>query len=84
LSQSVETADRYIGRLQDRCDRIGDVPLGGRPRYDLVQGLRTVPFETSALIAYRVVGNDVEITNIFYAGEDYEAVLRGDRERGDG
>ena len=40
-------------------------------------GLRTVPFERSAVIAYRVENDTVEITNIFYGGQDYEALYKG-------
>jgi toxin ParE1/3/4 len=45
-------------------------PQARRPR-----GLRTVPFERKAVIAYRVT-KAVEITNIFYGGRDYEALYR--------
>jgi toxin ParE1/3/4 len=43
----------------------------------LAAGLRTVPFEKSAVIAYVVDGERVQITNIFYGGRDYEALYRG-------
>nr|WP_260682893.1 type II toxin-antitoxin system RelE/ParE family toxin [Rhizobium laguerreae] len=63
-----------------RCRKIGDAPNGGRPRDDLAPGLRTVPFEHSAVIAYHVT-DAVEIVNVFYGGRDYEALLRaGDDE----
>ena len=51
--------------------------MGGRPRDDLAQGLRTVPFERTAVIVYRVT-SCVEITNIFYGGRDYETLYRHD------
>ena len=70
------TAQRFTQRLLDACERIGDAPLGGRPRDDLYPGLRTVPFEKRAVIAY-IVGKDVvDITNVFYGGRDYEAFFR--------
>jgi toxin ParE1/3/4 len=50
------TAQRFVTRMRDRCLRIGNVPLGGRARDDLERGLRTVPFEHSAVIAYKVEG----------------------------
>ena len=53
---------------------LANVPLGGRPRDDLAPGLRTVPFERSAVIAYIVEGGAVQIINIFYGGRDYEAL----------
>ncbi len=72
-SQSPKIALAFTQRLQKRCQTIGDAPFGGRPRDDLAQGLRTVPFEACAVIAYRVT-DTVEITNIFYGGRDYEAL----------
>ncbi len=68
-----EQALRFIARIRARCERIGDVPRGGRIRDDLVPGLRTVPFERSAVIAYVVEEGTVRVTNIFYGGRDYEA-----------
>ena len=76
ISQSHVTAERFTERILARALRIGDAPYGGRPRDDLEPGLRTVPFETSAVIAYRVAAT-VDITNIFYGGRDYEALYRG-------
>jgi len=53
-SQSETMAERFVSRIMNRCRRIGDVPYGGRSREDLASGLRTVPFERSAVIVYRV------------------------------
>ncbi|PDS78127.1 type II toxin-antitoxin system RelE/ParE family toxin [Rhizobium sp. L43] len=79
-SQSNVTANRFVKRIMARCRKIGNAPNGGRPRDDLAPGLRTVPFEHSAVIAYHVA-DAVEIVNIFYGGRDYEALFRvGDDE----
>lgn len=71
VSRSKITAYRFYKRILDRCERIGNVPHGGRPRDDLEEGLRTVPFEHSAVIAYRVETDRVRIVNIFYGGRDF-------------
>jgi toxin ParE1/3/4 len=71
------TAHRYLTRIREKCRRIGDVPYGGRARDDPAPGLRTTPFEKSAVIAYEVEANCVRITNVFYGGRDYEALYRG-------
>ncbi|WP_375273626.1 type II toxin-antitoxin system RelE/ParE family toxin [Methylorubrum thiocyanatum] len=71
-----EVAGRFLDRLVERCDRIGDAPHGGRPRDDLELGLRTVPFEHSAVIAYQVEADRVRIVNVFYGGRDFEALYR--------
>jgi toxin ParE1/3/4 len=64
-SSSRVTAERFIKRIKARCDKIGILPHGGRPRDDLERGLRTVAFERRAVIAYRVVSDHVRIVNIF-------------------
>ncbi|WP_308737931.1 type II toxin-antitoxin system RelE/ParE family toxin [Rhizobium sp. TH2] len=62
----------FVRRIRARCSRIGDVPNGGRAREDLEPGLRVVPFEHSALIAYKVEPDRVRIVNVFYGGRDFE------------
>lgn len=76
-SQSLAVAEGFVRRIKARCDRIGDIPLGGRGRDDLEPGLRTVAFERSAVIAYKVEAERVRITNVFYGGRDFEALYRG-------
>jgi toxin ParE1/3/4 len=67
---------KFVLRIEDRCQSIGNVPRGGRSRDDILPGLRTVPFEHSAVIAYVVESDVVRILNIFYGGRDYEALMR--------
>lgn len=75
-SGSENVANGFVDRIRERCQRIGNAPRGGRSRDDISLGLRTVPFEHSAVIAY-VIGSDaVLIVNIFYGGRDYEALMR--------
>jgi len=71
------TARRYVDRIVAFCEKIGGMASGDRLRDDLLTGLRTFPFERRAVIAYRIVGETVEITNVFYGGRDYEALYRG-------
>jgi toxin ParE1/3/4 len=75
-NRSAATARRFTRRIRERCHLIGNAPLGGRTRDDLFPGLRTVPFESSAVIAYLIEGDCVEIANIFYGGRDFEALYR--------
>lgn len=84
-SRSHSVAAGFVTRIMARCRAIGDAPLGGRLRADLAPGLRTVPFERSVVITY-VVGKEVEITNVFYGGRDYEALYHDqpDDEANDG
>lgn len=83
-AQNTDTAFAFISRIYDACERIGDVPHSGRSRGDLLPGLRTMPFERRAVIAYRVVDDMVEILNVFYAGRDYDAFYASEAaERGE-
>lgn len=68
----------YVSRIEDRCQRISDAPRSGRLRSDLLEGLRTIPFEGSVLICYEISGEAVWITNIFRRGRDIEALLTAD------
>lgn len=73
-----QTIRGYIRRVREACSDIGLIPRGGRPRDDLAPGLRTTPFEKSAVIAYVVRDERVEITNVFFRGRDYEALFRAE------
>ena len=59
--------------------KYGGEGLWRRPA-DLGPGIRIAPFEHSAVVAYRVEDDAVEIVNVFYGGRDYEAALLDDEE----
>ena len=68
-------ATRFVDRIEARIKKIENAPLGGRDRSDLKPGLRTIPFERSAVVAYFVESDAIIVTNIFYGGQDFEAIL---------
>ncbi|WP_217568679.1 type II toxin-antitoxin system RelE/ParE family toxin [Mesorhizobium sp. GbtcB19] len=76
-SGNPQVALKFVLRIEDRCQSIGNAPRGGRLRDDIAPGLRTVPFEHSAVIAYVSEGDAVYVVNIFYGGRDFEALMRG-------
>ena len=69
---------RYIDRIYQRCERIGDVPGGGIRRPDLGKCIRMVPFEKAAVILYVIDGETVAIVNVFAGGRDYDTIMRGE------
>lgn len=83
VSRNKTTAYRFYQRIVDRCERIGNVPHVRRPRDDLAPGLRTVPFEHSAVIADKIEDDLVRIVNIFYGGRDFESFYLGIPAEGD-
>jgi toxin ParE1/3/4 len=68
-------AEKFVNRIYERCETLGDFPMKGVARDDLQQGLRILGFERRAVIAYRVLDDAVEVTNIFYGGRDWEAII---------
>jgi toxin ParE1/3/4 len=59
-----EIADGYLGRIETRIAGLADFPHRGALRDDLAPGLRTLSFERSLLIAYRVDAADVTILRV--------------------
>ena len=68
-------AEKLADRIYDACESLVEFPLKGRSRNDLKQGVRTLPFEHTAVITYRVLSDEVEVLNIFYGGRDWEAIV---------
>jgi toxin ParE1/3/4 len=72
-----ETARNYTRRLRDVCRNLSEFPNRGTPHPELMKGLRTVPFERRATIAYRVAGDEIEILRILHGGRDLDQALTG-------
>ena len=73
-----QIAGNLIGRILDRCESLAAFPMKGRARDDLQPGVRILPFERIAVIAYRILAGEIEVINVFYGGRDYEAFLIDD------
>lgn len=60
----------YVQKLRVRCLLLADLPgIVGRPRDDLVPGLRSVP-NGNYLIFFRYAGDRLEIVSIRHAARD--------------
>jgi toxin ParE1/3/4 len=68
-------AEQFVRRIKARYEKIGHAPSGGRRRDDLMVGLRVIPFERSAVIAYLIEAKRVRILNVFYGRRDYENII---------
>jgi toxin ParE1/3/4 len=71
----MDTANRYIARVQAACDRLSFFPNRGTPRFDILPGLRTIVFERRTIIAYRVEGRNVIILRVLHSARDFPAVF---------
>jgi len=61
-------AIRYIERLIDHCQSLGDAPYRGTQRPDLGHDVRMIGFERTVSIYFRVTGQRVLILGISYRG----------------
>ena len=68
----------FTDAIVERCESLAIFPDRGAPRDDLRPGLRTLGFRRRVTIAYAVGADVVTILAVFYGGQDFEAVLRGD------
>jgi toxin ParE1/3/4 len=64
------TAEDYDARIRRACLSLAEFPRRGTPRPELGAGVRSIPFERQATIAYRVAGGAVEILSIAHRGRD--------------
>ncbi len=67
-------AEAFVMRIFDRCEQLIDFPEIGVARDDLSPGIRLLSFERRAMIFYRVVETEVQITNVLYRGRDYDEI----------
>jgi toxin ParE1/3/4 len=72
---SLETADRYLNRLERFCLSLSTLPARGTVVPGRVSGLRRMGFERRATILFRVGKDKVEILRILYGGRDLTPVL---------
>lgn len=69
---SPQIAGSYLDRIEKTCLSLATFPKRGTARDDLAPGIRTVGFERRVTIAFRILGNVVEIVTIAYGGRDFE------------
>ena len=72
---SLETADRYLTRLERFCLSLSTLPARGTTIHGRVPGLRRIGFERRATILFRIGEDKVEILRILYGGRDLTPVL---------
>lgn len=70
-------ADRTVAAIRGFLGSFDTVPHRGTCRDDLRPGLRIAPFKRRTAVAFTIDddGRVVRILRVFYAGQDYEAVL---------
>jgi len=65
-----ETADAYRTRLLEFLAKLEDFPRRGTPRDDLRPGIRSLVFERTFTVFYRIDGSFVAILRIVHGARD--------------
>ena len=73
-----DTAFEYTSKIESHTAKLANFPDRGTPRDDLVKGMRTIPYRRRTVIAYRVLGEEVEILVIVHGGRDFGRVFEGE------
>jgi len=67
---NLDTADAYRARLLEFLAKLEDFPGRGAPRDDLRPGIRSLVFERTITVFYRVDGSVVTILRIVHSARD--------------
>ena len=67
-----ERAKAYTSRIETFCDSLGRFSKRGRTRIELGGDIHSITFESQVVIAYRIVGDVVDILRIIHGSQDYD------------
>ena len=74
--RSPQIANGYIDRIVAKCATLATAPVRGTARDDVRPGLRTIPLDRRATIAYDVEGDVVTVLAFAYGGRELRNALR--------
>jgi toxin ParE1/3/4 len=71
---SLEQADRWVDRLDEKLQLLAGQPLMGRGRPELAAGLRSMPFGRY-VIFYLPLGDGIDVVRILHSARDVDAIF---------
>lgn len=74
IASGTARADAVVGGLLAACLALNLFPHRGRPRDDLLPGLRVIAHRRRASIAFTIDGSTVRIEGVFWRGRDLAAI----------
>lgn len=72
-------ARRFVAKLMEQCQRIGNAPMGYVGREDLAPGLRMASLGRN-VIFFRVIDGAVRVERVLHGARNLPAVLARDSE----
>ena len=70
----METADRVLGTIDQKCQALAEQPGIGRRRDELAPGLRSLPVG-SYVVFYRGRGDGIEVIRVLHGARDINTVF---------
>lgn len=67
-----DRAETYVSRIESFCRSLSTLSERGRKRDDLLPGIRTLIFESRAVVAYRIDDDTVTILRVIHGAQDYD------------
>ena len=77
---STEIADEKVRDIARRCEMLARHPFAGRPRSDLIRGMRSILANPYAIF-YRVNASNAEIVRVLHQRRDVDAIFAVESER---
>ncbi|MGV1013625.1 MAG: type II toxin-antitoxin system RelE/ParE family toxin [Methyloceanibacter sp.] len=74
---SAEIADKILHEIDQSASRLSSRPYLGRPRDEVMPGLRGVLVQPHTVF-YRITNSNVEIVRVLHERRDFAAALRED------
>lgn len=74
---SLDEADRWVDRLDEKIDLLATQRLMGRARDELLAGLRSFPFGRY-VIFYMAVEDGVDVVRVLHSGRDVDLAFGED------
>lgn len=68
-TDSEQSADGVLRRIETRINSLAEYPWSGRERPELARDLRSIP-AWPYLVFYRIVGEDVQILRVVHGARD--------------
>ena len=75
---SIEQADRWVDKLDDKFKLIATQPLMGRARNELAAGVRSFPFGRY-VIFYEPIDNGIDVVRVLHSARDIDAAFGEDQ-----
>ncbi|WP_460200207.1 type II toxin-antitoxin system RelE/ParE family toxin [Scytonema sp. NUACC21] len=71
---NIDTADRVLEKLEQRCDRLSANPELGVRRDELLAGMRCL-IEGNYCIFYRITDDAIQILRILHGARDFPSIF---------